>query len=184
MGIVDMAVCYKYSIVLNIFLALFASCAINSKVKSLMKIHLMVGFFILSLNLSFLMFILSIYRGIFTTQFNLEISNNVANRMFVEGIWNCSSMESTNSCQAAAATNINGLKLQFFIVGFLSFGLNFLIYILSYSCFVLDINERKKAPPKMQRNVHVGYDSTSLRKRRFIDGEIELNTREITHGIK
>ncbi|KAM0675606.1 hypothetical protein GVAV_000974 [Gurleya vavrai] len=179
LGIFDMQVCYKYTVIINIILALFASCVINSKIKYYMKVYLFSGFIMMCFLLGFAVFLEMPYRNLFLTQFGIQMEQNASTRYMVRGLLSCSDY-GANDCSIVALGLVDRLRYVYIIVGVISFFLDFVIYAFARIALVLKTETPAVPVPRIERNVHVGYDSTSLRTKRFIDPNVKFKTSVIS----
>lgn len=93
----------------------------------------------------------------------------------VRGLLACSDYGS-NECSQVALGLVEQLKFTFVIVWGCSFVLDFIIYAFARIALILDTSLPQQSPPKIERNVHVGYDNVSLRTKRFIDPDLKFKT--------
>lgn len=179
MGIFDMQVCFKYTIIINTMLALFASCVINSKVKFYIKTYLLVGFIGMSVLLGFILFLIVSYETIFITQFSVQMGQNQSTRYTVRSFLQCTDYGSSE-CSLVALQMLRSIRFVFLVVAIGSFVLDFLVYVFARIALMLDSTTPAESRPTFEKNVHVGYDNTSLRQKRFIDPEIRFQTTSIS----
>ncbi|EJW04909.1 hypothetical protein EDEG_00940 [Edhazardia aedis USNM 41457] len=175
MGVIDMDICYKYTIIINFMMSLFANCTINSKIKLYMRLFLIIGFLGLSLKLGFFIYMVFFYKSVFSNQFAKSLNINPGIRYTIRYDLTVED-GGPNQCTEEVYRNLNTLVFNYSIVSIISFILTFIIYVLARVAVMININEPKKEIPKLEVSRKVGFDSASLRKKRFIDSDIHFNT--------
>lgn len=181
LGFFDLQVCVKYTIIINIIVSLFGSCAINSKIRSYMKVFMITGFIGMSTLIAFFIFLMSPYKNMFKNQFSIQYIQNPMLRSFVRMTYNCGEYEGSN-CEAFMMTKADEIIKIYMIIGIVSFVIDFLIYTLARIAMVVDLSVEERVP-EIERNVHVGYDTQSLRQKRFLDPNIKFKTSVIEPNL-
>lgn len=177
LGLFDMQTSYKYTIITNIIMGLFGSCAINSKVKYYMQMYIIFGFFGLSTLIAFFMFVYLAYFQILMQQYSMQMGQNASTRFIVHGMLNCTD-SGVNNCEKVTRDIVKSLIFVYVTVSGCSFVATFIVYILARVALMVDPNAPKPRIPKMERNRQVGFESASLRNKRFIDRGVDSRIAE------
>lgn len=175
LGIFDLQASFKYTIILHIVLALFGACTINSKVKLYVKLYLLVGFLFLCILMAFFIFTVGPYRTLFDNQFSYQVGQNTSIRYFVRSMFNCSEY-GIRDCLSVMKAKVNYMIRIYSIISGFSFVLALVVYILGKIVLFIDVcvPDKRDIVPTMERNVHMGYDSVSLRTRRIVDPNLRF----------
>lgn len=175
LGIFDMQVCMKYTIIISVMMALFSVCSITSKVKFYMKLYLIVGFVGICFLMAFLVFMMGPYISIFETQFPFQYGLNISIRYQVRMQLKCGE-NLDNDCIDVAKKKVRFIKNIYFMFATISFFLNLIVYLTTRVAMYVDITDRSsRVVPRIEENVRMGYDAESLRTKRFVDPNVRFS---------
>lgn len=175
LGLFDMQVCIKYTIIISTMLAFFSACSITSKFKFYMKMYLIVGFIGICFLMAFIVFLLGPYISIFETQFPMQFGSNASIRYQIRMLLKCGEAVS-NDCITVAKEKVQTMIKTFMFFGITSFVLTIITYIMTRIAMYVDISEpSRRIVPRIERNVQMGYDAESLRNKRFIEPDLRFN---------
>ncbi|EPR78305.1 hypothetical protein SLOPH_1782 [Spraguea lophii 42_110] len=163
----SLAVIYYNSIIFNITIFLFTSCAIYSRTKFYMRIYLLSSFCYLCMLIFFLLMTYSTYKNTFSYNIAKLSTTGSSDIRALQDIFKCSEFQPDNTCTIIIGRIIDKLINLYTILSGAIIICNFILFVLIKIATTIDIYLPEK-PPVHTSNKFVGYGSESLRTRRVI----------------